>query len=416
MRTFFKLFFLLLLLLPFALIGAVYLGVQQEPAVTRNVELSPGEVQRARDLFAEHDPRKLRDGEVNTVVVSQRDLDLALNYLINLVGQGSATVSMNDGAASVLATLRLPKNKVGHYINVEAEVLQGAGIPKISHMRIGKLPVPGPFANFALRQVLDEWYGASGDGSASDLLREVKFAPDYLQVTYEWDSRITDAVRGTLLSADDQRRLEIYNHHLVDIAGSGSGSVSLATLMQHLFGVAAERSQDGGAAAENRAVILLLSAYVNDRGMQRLAPEAASWPQPDRRRVTLGGRRDFAQHFITSAALSAMGGSAISDAIGLFKEVDDSRGGSGFSFNDLCADLAGTKFGEWATSSTRAGRVQSGLAAPLDESVFMADVSGLPEHMDEAEFARRFGGVGAPKYNEMATEIERRVETLPLYR
>ena len=150
--------------------------------------------------------------------------------------------------------------------------------------------------------------------------------------------------------------------------------------------------------------------------MRRLAPESANWPQPVKRDVTLGGRTDLAQHFITSAALSALGGSVVSHAIGLFKEVEDSRGGSGFSFGDLCADHAGTTFGEWATSSARAGGVRSGVVASQDESIFMPDVSDLPENMDEAEFKRRFGDAGSPRYNEIVTDIQQWVEALSLYR
>ena len=353
---------------------------------------------------------------MNTIVISHKDLDLAFNYLVDLVGKGDAELSMGDGSALVLASLRLPDNPVGQYINVEVGMLQDVGLPRVEHVRIGKLPIPGAFVDFALRRALDKWYDPSGNDSASDLVRDVSFSPSRLQVTYRWDSRAIDAVRGALVSGEDQQRLKLYNQHLVTMAAASGESVSLATLMQHLFEIAAERSQRGEAAAENRAVILLLSAYVNGRGIQRLAPEAADWPQPVTRKVTLDGRKDFAQHFVTSAALSALGGSAISDAIGLFKEVDDSRGGSGFSFNDLCADLAGTSFGEWATSPTRAGRIQSGLTASLNERVFMPDVAGLPEHMAEAEFKQRFGGVGAPRYNEIVAEIEQRVEALPLYR
>jgi hypothetical protein len=36
--------------------------------------------------------------------------------------------------------------------------------------------------------------------------------------------------------------------------------------------------------------------------------------------------------------------------------------------------------------------------------------------MAEAEFKRRFGGVGSPRYNEMMSEIERRVAACSLYR
>ena len=51
------------------------------------------------------------------------------------------------------------------------------------------------------------------------------------------------------------------------------------------------------------------------------------------------------RHLLISAARAAEGGGPLSDAIGVYKEVSDSRGGSGFSFNDLAADRAGTRLG-----------------------------------------------------------------------
>ena len=46
----------------------------------------------------------------------------------------------------------------------------------------------------------------------------------------------------------------------------------------------------------------------------------------------------------------------LSDVIGLYKEIEDSRGGSGFSFNDIAADRAGTRFGEKAVASEDSAR------------------------------------------------------------
>src|SRR5439155_12630756 len=57
---------------------------------------------------------------------------------------------------------------------------------------------------------------------------------------------------------------------------------------------------------------------------------------------TMRGRRDLAQHFVVSCALVAVVGESLAEAAGLFKEQQDARpGGSGFSFVDLNADLAG---------------------------------------------------------------------------
>ena len=46
----------------------------------------------------------------------------------------------------------------------------------------------------------------------------------------------------------------------------------------------------------------------------------------------------------------------------------------------------------------------------------MPDVSDLPEFMQEAEFKRRYGGVGGAGYNAMMATIEARVAALPILR
>jgi len=133
--------------------------------------------------------------------------------------------------------------------------------------------------------------------------------------------------------------------------------------------------------------------------------------------VTLAGRDDFPKHFLISAAIASEAGSPLADAIGVYKEIDDSRGGSGFSFNDIGADRAGTRFGEVASRSPeRARKLARALAAGAAESDFMPDVSDLPEFMQEAEFKRRYGGVGGPGYARMMATIEARVASLPLLR
>jgi hypothetical protein len=50
------------------------------------------------------------------------------------------------------------------------------------------------------------------------------------------------------------------------------------------------------------------------------------------------------------------------------------------------------------------------------EADIMPRSEDLPEGLQEAEFKRRFGGVGAPPYARMIAEIERRVAALALYR
>jgi hypothetical protein len=136
-------------------------------------------------------------------------------------------------------------------------------------------------------------------------------------------------------------------------------------------------------------------------------PAADDWARPRWLHVTLHGRDDFPQHFVLSALIAAEGSSPLADAVGVYKETADARSGSGFSFNDIAADRAGTRFGERAVQEP--ARLQAALAGPLREFDLMPDVSDLPEFLPEAEFRQRFGGVGAPAYLRVLADIDARL-------
>ena len=163
-------------------------------------------------------------------------------------------------------------------------------------------------------------------------------------------------------------------------------------------------------------MLVVLAFYVNGKGLAALVPSARGWPLAERRVVTLSGRTDFPRHFMISAALAATAGSPLADAVGLYKEVDDSRRGSGFSFNDIAADRAGTRFGEMAASGAGLARLQQLVARGPREADLIPDVRDLPEFLPEPEFLRRYGGIGAPPYRRMIADIEQRIAGLPLYR
>ena len=114
--------------------------------------------------------------------------------------------------------------------------------------------------------------------------------------------------------------------------GDRAAPMSLVELINALLKLAAERGADADAAAENRAALFVLAVYASGKGLAAAVPAAADWPRPAARKVTLGGRVDFAQHFAISAALAAGAGGPFADAVGIYKEVDDSRRSSGFLF------------------------------------------------------------------------------------
>ena len=407
-------FFLLLLALGAA--AVVAFGIEREALIEREVRLSAADVRHVRDLLALHDPRKMRDGQVETVVVGQRDLELAVNYLTGLVGRGGAAIEIGDGSARLRATLHLPRSKLGEYVNIDAELVAGEGLPRLAPFAIGRLQIPESVTDFLLRLALDTWYHTIGSERTSDVVRRVVFEPGVMRLTYRWDARVVAAMRDALMPPADQDRLAAYNALLVERMQSGRGPVALSQLLPTFFALARTRSAAGEPAAENRALITLLAYYVQNGGIERLAPAAAHWPQPERRTVTLLGRRDLAQHFLVSAALAAQVGDAIADAIGVFKEVDDADGGSGFSFRDLCADKAGTAFGARGSAPSSAAALQQLVIELRKDNELMPAVEDLAENMQQATFTQRYGGVGDPRYEAIVSDIADRIRRLPLYR
>jgi hypothetical protein len=245
----------------------------------------------------------------------------------------------------------------------------------------------------------------------------VTIQDNQIALTYEWQADLPSKLRTALLPAEERARLRAYQEGLASISRSlKSKDVALTELLVPLFMLAADRSTDGDAVAENRAAIFLLTLYVNGQNLETILPDAKSWPQPQAHRALLNRRDDFPKHFIISAALAARAGGPLSDAVGIYKEIDDSRAGSGFSFNDIAADRAGTRFGEYAASAASARKLQQRLRAGIGEKDLMPATENLPEFMPEREFIRRYGGVDAPESNKMMVDIERRIAALPLYR
>lgn len=396
----------------------LFLAIDNYPAVDRVAEITPQNIERAKRILDHNDPRRLKSGARRTISVSPGDLDLAANYLAHRYARGSARVVLKDGTAQINASAQLPENPIGRFVNVGATLAENGPVPRFEHLRIGGVTLPGWLADWLLAQVLTRSLGEESYTAGLNAIKKTSLGKRNFSVTYEWQSSFPDRLRTVFLPPADQERLRVYNQRLTAVSGSlRSKSISLTELIVPMFKLADERSRQGSPVAENRAAILALTFYVNRQPFTAILPAAENWPRPVAHEVLLNRRDDFPKHFIISAALAAYAGTPLSDAVGVYKEIADSRGGSGFSFNDIAADRAGTRFGEWAAKSPATARnLQQRLAAGIVESEIMPATEDLPEFMPETEFKRRFGGVDAPAYKQMTAKIEQRIAALPLYR
>ena len=103
-------------------------------------------------------------------------------------------------------------------------------------------------------------------------------------------------------------------------------TVPLATIMSPLFTQALQAG--GDAQVENRAALTALAAYLAGISLPKLLEgDSQSIRRAPRVLLSLHERRDFAEHFVISAALTVNGSSRLATAIGLVKEEEDADKG-----------------------------------------------------------------------------------------
>ncbi|MDO9072930.1 MAG: hypothetical protein Q7U73_06675 [Rubrivivax sp.] len=397
---------------------ALTAALQGEPTVALYQPPAVADVARALTLLRTHDPRRARPGAVSAVQVDERDLELLFNHAALRRLDAYTAVSLQRGVAIVRSSVPVPRNPFGRWLNVELRLLETGGLPVIDAVHVGRLPLPAALAERALPWLARRAGVQTEVEVAAEVVRRVHFMPQRLAVVYAWRDDSAERMLGALVPEGDQARLRAYYDHLVQVvARQGAGwTVSLAPLVGPMFELARQRSAitPADAAAENRAALVVLTLFVNGRGVGALLPAARAWPRPRPLRVTLAGRDDFPRHLLISAALAAEGTGPLSRAIGAYKEVADAQGGSGFSWNDMAANRAGTRLGEWAVAQPQ--RLQAALARGVKDADLMPPLEDLPEFLPEAEFRQRYGSVGAPAYETMLAEIDRRVDALAVFR
>jgi hypothetical protein len=129
---------------------------------------------------------------------------------------------------------------------------------------------------------------------------------------------------------------------------------------------------------------------------------------------TMRGRRDWTQHFVVSCALVEMVGPQLAEAAGVLKEQLDSRpGGSGFSFGDLSADMAGVTF---ANRLKKKELSLETLARQFAVKDFVPHAADLREGIPAEQFERDYGGLDDPRYKAEVAGIRKRIENLAGYK
>ena len=399
-------------------------ALDEQPLVPRVDDLSASSVARARDILRQNDPRRMPRDTTREVRITGSDLEAVMNLASRRI-QGKAAVHLHEGGADVRYTAPLPSPLaerlatlgLGRFLNLRARLDVGASGVAVQQVSIGRLPLPAMLLDALVEQAIRHTDLAPDIELLKKTISRVAITPTDVRLTYVWQPELLDSARQLALGKADRERLAAAQRLLTDTmdrVGRGRRAVPLAEVLGPLLRGAGGSTPAARLGQAYRDALLVAALQLSGRNVALLIPAAAHWPRPRPLVLTLGGRIDLAQHFVISAAIAAWAGEPLATAVGLDKEIDDSLGGSGFSFVDLAADRAGTRFGELV--ARRPERIAAAVAPGLTDAALLPSVAGLPEDMQAGEFRQRFGGPDAPAYRQMSKEIDRRIAALTLFR
>jgi len=421
-KYFIIILFLFALVTIAAPIGLVIYTLESTPLVVGQQELLPKDIGRAKKLIKQNDPRTLKDGTVKSVTMLERDVNLILDYgLIAYKDKLSVQVDVQDNSSTVVLTAKVPDNPLGTYLNVKAALAPEKKFMTFQQISIGKLKLPGSILTKAIAissSYLGNYQKVQPFLKAIESIQNVQMKNDQLTVTFRWSQQVAEDVknqaRDLVISDANKERLLYYYQKISDITYQQSGDkASLASYLKTLFSLAHSRSRNSGdPVAENRALIISLSCF--NIGISPVSIVGSTNPdlqiKPRKIHLSLLGRQDLPKHFMVSAVIAATADSTLSNVVGVFKEIEDSKGGSGFSFPDLAADRAGVKLAELATGSKQqALSFQRRMSTIQDEYAFMPRIDQLPEGLMELEFKKKFRDLNSQQYKLVEDEIQRRI-------
>ena len=295
----------------------------------------------------------------------------------------------------------------------------------LTALRVGRVRLPGVVVAH-LSSAVGGFVGRSPRAARLlDAISELTFSAGALRIVADPD-RASSALASSMAAspaASDRLRADVRDimQVLVDECSSlPAGDERFFGLLRRAFEVAERGSTGRDAADLNRAALVALAIQVGDPRVRRLAGFPASEamttfaPSFDQQ-TTLHGRNDLARHFLVSAALRALSTRDIGMTMGLLKEkLDAVDGGSGFSFTDIAADMAGLRFADNLLDPARAAGMQRRIRDESSVETLLPSLAGLSDGLSEAVFKRLYGSLTDDRYRRVILVIENRMEASAL--
>ena len=421
-----KLFYLILLLIPISLIAALtvlYLSIEDKAMVRSNQHMTEVNVERIKRIIQSNKPAAVMSGKKIKLTLSNEEANEILALVSNeYLPKINAVSEFSNNRIKLNLTYNLPDNPAGKFLNISVRLkLYYGKYFTIEALKIGRVAVPEmllPYLQPMIKDFVKKYYG--GYFVLWKHIKRIDIYNSVLTINYKITRNNFETVRRLakqiLVSDEMHERIKAYATELDRLSAElGAKPQSIMNYMRPVFKLAERRSLAGGSAIEeNRVAILTLAAFSIGKNPLSYVSDTEI-KKPERVVLTLKGREDLAKHYLLSAAINALLDTKWSAAIGLSKELKDADGGSGFSFVDLMADMAGNKLANVMQSERRAGIVQARVVKMMSEDEIMGDIEQLQEGLSAAEFRVEYGNSGSEEYVTVVREINRRLRSCVVY-
>lgn len=402
--------------------GLLHLAAGDEPLVVGSGGVSDADQRLVEAFWKRYDPARMEGGRRMSVSASADELDVAIASALASEGTVHGRAAIEGGNLVIAASGNLPKpfNIFGPFVNARVTIAPSPDGLYIPAFRVGRMNLPPPLARSAFQATIEALVGG-GRGEA--LLAGIQSVSiENRTVTLAYVGPVTGAPEVEAspppeLRKFDPNRVRVYYQKLTELSRrqNSAARTSLTALLQPLFRLAARQSERHDPIAENAAAIAALALYFGAE-IESIDPAwvAEEDQQAVIRRLTnirLDGRHEFVRRFITAAARSAAGGE------GVMRPSIPADSDAGFSFTDVAVERAGRRFAATATANKKAAsRVQRILSGTIGERDIFPPVLDLPEGLTESEFKQQFGDNKSAAYRQVLATIDRRIESIPLYR
>ena len=405
--------------------GLIVLMIESEPVVDVKAAEQVADADTVHELLAQLESSVSDRHQGHTITITTQQFDSIVGFLQRATPDFRGKVTVHPDATRLQASIAIPVDLFDSYLNVDATILP-ANFLLLDEVKIGDLHIPGHLAVGLAEWLVNRWTKSDIATQAREQIEKVSMTEQEMMVSLRpmdgFLRNLNEVKNGLSVDQDDELRdltayyLRYISFQDITLADTPQPAVAFSRLTKKR---AAQRSTPENAAEHNRAAILALAIFIGHHRVANFVGDV----QPDADKALkpltpplLRGRNDLARHFLISAALKVLSEQGVTLAIGEFKELmDRAMGGSGYSFVDLTADMAGIEFARVATSPVHAVRVQQLLSDMHDDDVIMPPVDGLAEGLSKDQFIEQFERVDSDAYLQEVAKIKARLANVPLY-